>query len=133
MTRTLPYSLPQNFDQGRLRDDERLLITVLTGLVPLHVMRLRDPVRMAEARATASERLELISGGDILAGSRAVHTKADRDERRQLLNAIALTVAVFAHEPGGVSVFGEHWCTAPHPGCPNGARAEGAPAEGASQ
>lgn len=34
-------------------------------------------------------------------------------------NAYARTLAILAYEPVGVTLFGVHFCTAPHDGCPH--------------
>lgn len=34
-------------------------------------------------------------------------------------DTLARGLAVLAYEPGGVGLFGLHWCAEPHPGCPS--------------
>jgi hypothetical protein len=92
-----------------------LLMTVLDGLIPLHLMRLAqlsegDRSRLAERYADA-----LAAGADRLT---APGNFDDRAERSEALTALAGALAIGAMQPGGVTWAGRHWCTKPHPNCP---------------
>lgn len=101
------------------------LRTVLEGLVPLHMMRLNRPGEMSRARAEAQDLGDVIAeAGDRLTASGNFRSPSDRATRSQVLNAMATCLALGAHQPGGVTWVGAHWCTAPHNECPN--REEGA-------
>ncbi|MFF9787118.1 hypothetical protein [Streptomyces nigrescens] len=107
MTVPVPESL------GHLR-------TLLEGLVPLHMMRLNRPGELSRAHQEAEGLGDVIAEtGDRLTASGNFRSPSDRAARRQVLNAIATCLALGAHQPGGVTWAGAHWCTAPHPNCPN--------------
>jgi hypothetical protein len=79
--------------------------------VPLHILELRrwSPERRAAAAADAATTIG--SHGDaLLFGGR---------QCAETFNALALGLALLAHQPGGVAFAGEHWCTDPHAGCPS--------------
>jgi len=98
-----------------------LLLDVLSGLVALRTLTLADPVERdrAQERATAPGGwADAISeyGDRIL---NAAQFRGDRQERGRLLTAMAAALAIGACQPGGVTWSGRHWCTTPHPDCPN--------------
>lgn len=92
-----------------------MLLTVLNGLIPLHLARLAglsegDRRRLAEQYADG-----LATGADrlVMPGN-----FTDRRERSQALTALAGGLAIGAMQPGGITWAGRHWCVTPHPGCP---------------
>jgi hypothetical protein len=92
-----------------------LLMAVLDGLIPLHLMRLAelsegDRRRLAERYADG-----LAAGADRLT---APGNFDDRGERAEALTALAGGIALGAMQPGGITWAGRHWCTTPHPNCP---------------
>lgn len=92
-----------------------MLLTVLNGLIPLHLARLAslsegDRKRLAERYAD-----ELAAGADRLT---APGNFTDRRERARALTALAGGLAIGAMQPGGVTWAGRHWCARPHPDCP---------------
>lgn len=97
-----------------------LLVTVLTGLVPLHIARhatLSEDDQHALAERAADG---IAAGADRLV---APGNFEDHHERAAALNALAAGLAALAHHNGGVTWCGLHWCTAPHPDCPRTTRA----------
>lgn len=129
-----------------LAASDPLLLDMLDGLVPLHLARIADlgPHRAvvdtvevslghlaAEMRGRAAADLDgirLLPPADglawvlAMAGDRLIapdeHPKSRR-VRGCVLSAAALTLALGARQPDGVTWGGRHWCTTPHPGCPN--------------
>lgn len=67
------------------------LRVILEGLVPLRILALSRPGELDRARAQAGDLADVIACG----GDRLV-----------------------AHDPGGVTWAGLHWCTGPHEFCP---------------
>jgi hypothetical protein len=91
-----------------------LLLTVIEGLVPLHLAHLTalsdgDRKRLAEQYAD-----QLAAAADRLT---APGNFEDRRERGQALTALAGGIAAGALQPGGITWAGRHWCTRPHPNC----------------
>ena len=103
--------------------DHDTLITVLGGLVPLHLMRLTRPGELSRAQSEAAADGGLADtiaeAGDRLTAPGNFRKPADREARCQVLNAMATCLALGALQPGGVTWCGAHWCTAQHPDCPN--------------
>jgi hypothetical protein len=100
---------------------DRLLL-ILDGLVPLHLMRLDRPGELARthAEATAQDGLadRIAEAGDRLTAPGNFRDPEDRRIRGRLLGAMATCLALGAHQPGGITWAGRHWCTAPHTNCP---------------
>lgn len=95
------------------------LRVVLQGLVPLRILALSQPGELDRARAQAGDLADVIAcGGDRLVAPGNFRGAEERKARRQVLNAVATCLAVGAHDPGGVTWAGLHWCTGPHEGCP---------------
>lgn len=93
-----------------------LLADILRGLVSLHLAQLtavsgHDRHALAERYADG-----IATGADRLT---APGNFADRRERSEALTALAGGLALGAMQIGGVTFAGHHWCTAPHPNCPN--------------
>jgi hypothetical protein len=85
--------------------DSTLLRTALQAAVPLWIHDVRDwtPERRVEVAREAAPLLA--SKGDVLMfGGR-------RGEAAEVFNALARAVACCAYQPGGVTVFGDHWET----------------------
>lgn len=97
------------------------LLLILNGLVPLHLARFAThPGERTRAHVEAGDLADTIAAaGDRLTAPGNFQDKADRHTRGELLTAIATCLALGAEQPGGISWGGAHWCTAPHPGCPN--------------
>lgn len=96
------------------------LLTVLDGLVPLHIMRLTRPGELSRAHAEAQDLGDLLTeGGDRLTNPAAFRAAADRHTRGQLLSAMATCLALGARQDGGITWSGRHWCTTQHPDCPS--------------
>lgn len=93
-----------------------LLADILHGLVPVHLARLA--AASGRNRHVFAERYAdgIASGADRLT---APGNFDDRRERGEALSALAGGLAAGAMQPGGVTWCGLHWCTAPHPDCPN--------------
>lgn len=98
---------------------ERLL-TVLDGLVPLHIARLGRPDEMNRTHEEAQDLADRIAeAGDRLTAPGNFRNPEDRQTRSRLLSAMATCLALGAHQPGGITWTGAHWCAAPHPDCPH--------------
>lgn len=97
------------------------LRTVLEGLVPLHILTLSRPGALDRARAQAGDLADVVAcGGDRLVAPGNFRGAEERKARGEALNAVATCLAVGAHNPGGVTWAGLHWCVAPHERCPGG-------------
>jgi hypothetical protein len=106
---------------------DRVAITVLAGLVPLHIATLQaNPARLRAARRDIDGCIDVITAaGQHLQegnwrltqrGTVVRYTKRDHAERRQALTALARALAVCAlTRPAGVTFAGLHWCS--NPGC----------------
>lgn len=92
-----------------------LLMTMLDGLIPLHLMRLSDLSEGDRRRLAERYADDLAAGADRLT---APGNFDDRAERSEALTALAGGLAIGAMQPGGVTWAGRHWCTKPHPDCP---------------
>jgi len=96
------------------------LLLILDGLVPLHLMQLNRPGELHRAHAEAGDLADRISeAGDRLTAPGNFRNPDDRRERSRVLNAMAVCLALGARQPGGITWAGAHWCTNPHPECPN--------------
>jgi hypothetical protein len=102
---------------------QEMLLFVLGGLVPLHLMKLANPAELARAQQEAA----LIGGqadviaeaGDRLTAAGNFSGAEQRRIRGQALSATARAIALGAMIEGGITWCGTHWCTAPHDDCPN--------------
>lgn len=105
-------------------DDARhlqALVNLLGGLVPLHMLRLSDPGRrMRVAYEAGNLAAYIAAAGDHLTNPAKYRRPDDRQARARVLSAMAAGLALGAYQPGGITWGGSHWCTAPHPECPNG-------------
>lgn len=106
-----------------------VLIPTLQAAVPLWVMdlsRTPEPTRMGLAREAADT---VASHGDVLIYGGKGCAAA--------FNALAKGIALLAYQPGGVTIFGHHWCVGsghqgiPHDGGPCDAEAARVPRAGA--
>lgn len=93
-----------------------LLADILHGLVPVHLARFaacsgHDRHVLAEQYGDG-----IASGADRLT---APGNFQDRRERSEALTALAGGLALGAMQPSGITWCGLHWCTRPHPDCPN--------------
>jgi len=108
-------------------DSERtaLLRVTLETAVPMWAVTVASwPTgrRLREAHEAA----EVIShGADVLfhapmrkPGAAAPGQMAREYRPAEVCNAIAKALGIGAHQPGGVTWLGRHWCTAPHGTCP---------------
>lgn len=98
-----------------------ILLDVLGGLVPLHLMRLqRHPGEMSRAHSEAADLADAIAEhGDRLTNAGSFRDPAHRAERARVLSAMATCIALGAMQDGGVTWAGAHWCVQAHPACPN--------------
>lgn len=84
--------------------------TVLGGLVPLFMMRLARPSEMARAIEAAADLADVLGGsGDRLTAPGNFKSPSDHVLRGDALNAAAMTLALGAYQPGGVTWCGMHW------------------------
>lgn len=84
--------------------------TVLSGLVPLYMMRLARPSEMARAIEAAADLADVLGGsGDRLTAPGNFKSRSDHVLRGDALNAAAMTLALGAYQPGGVTWCGMHW------------------------
>ena len=122
--------------------DPGVLGVALDGLVPLWALKVQawTPEKLAAERdATA---WAIACGGDALFSAIAGPSRSDmrlptpdaltaeqmKDGgvarsygRGEILGVLAKAIAMGSLLPGGVTLLGRHWCTAPHPGCHRGA------------
>lgn len=85
--------------------------------VPLHIARLRGVPADRRRFYLPHGWHGLVSMADsMMFPSRFKGAKKGRAELAS--NLYARGLAVLAYEPGGVTLFGAHFCTAPHDGCP---------------
>ena len=81
------------------------LVTLLDGLVPLHMLTLS---RKGISQARIDAALETISSSGDAFEPGGVRSK---DARGSLLGALAEAIAMIAlTNPDGVDLFGSHWC-----------------------
>lgn len=100
--------------------DHGPLLTILDGLVPLHLMRLARPGEYQRALAEAGDLADAIAeAGDRLTAPANFRAPSDRRTRGELLNTMATCLALGARQPGGIVWAGRHWCIAAHEDCPN--------------
>lgn len=89
------------------------LVEALRCAVPLHMAAIRTWPAARRRAYLPPGWAEAVGFGDaiLFGGSwkRAV----------RVFDAYARGLAVLAYEPGGVSLFGAHWCASPHDGCPH--------------
>lgn len=86
------------------------LAITLQLAVPLQMWELRhcdDQQRVAMAAAAAD--VVASHGDDLQFGGRHC---------AEAFNALARGLAIGAHQPGGITFRGLHWCTSAHEGCP---------------
>lgn len=110
-----------------MQPPQHLLLTLLDGLVPLHIAVLdADHFLLREARRNAGDLADAVTacGDRLLRGNWALTNKGkvrrlgtrEHAERRQALNAMARALAVRAlTADGGIDFAGRYWCIAP--GC----------------
>jgi len=98
-----------------------MTLEILTGLVPLHILRLmHHPGELTRAQCESGELADTIAEyGDRLTNPGSFSDRGHRAERSRLLNAIATGLALGALKPGGITWAGLHWCTETHTACPN--------------
>lgn len=90
------------------------LAAVLGGLVPLYIMRLARPSEMARAIESAADLADVLGpSGDRLTAPGNFKSRSDHVLRGDVLNAAAMTLALGAYQPGGVTWCGMHWCATP--------------------
>jgi hypothetical protein len=90
-----------------------LLLSSLDAAVPMWMLELKHATGAQRAEIGSRCAEEVAAHGDVLLyggkGCAAV------------FNALAKGIAVAAHQPGGVTVFGRHWCVgSQHMGVPHG-------------
>lgn len=105
--------IPKARHHGGVGDAE-CLATVLDALVPMSILGMAgmthtDRMAMADVDAVTGHADVLIAGG---------RSEPGVDPMAALVRGIA----VCAYAPGGVTIFGRHWCASAHEGCPNGTR-----------
>jgi hypothetical protein len=85
--------------------DSSLLSITLSMAVPLWIEELR-PLTDEQRLARASGLADIIgSQGDII-----LYPSGKKGETAKAFNALAEGVAIGAFQPGGVTVFGQHFC-----------------------
>lgn len=95
------------------------LLTILDGLVPLHVANLADPGEYERAQSRKEELADVLGeSADRLVAPENFRHPDDRRRRGQALNAAAACLALGAYQYGGITWAGRHWCVKPHTGCP---------------
>jgi hypothetical protein len=123
-------------------DRVRRLLLFLEAAVPLRAMEMSQwpPERRVQEAAAAADLIA--HGADVLfrpdgtlpestaarlraptvltltREQAAAGIKASGFRPAEIFNAIAKGLAIGALQPGGVTWFGQHWCTAPHGTCP---------------
>lgn len=91
------------------RNEQRTMDVLLPSLllaVPMWIHRLRttgEDQRVALAKDCAD--VIAAHGDDLLYRSKKPGRTAE------VFNALARGIAIGAHQPGGITVFGQHWCT----------------------
>lgn len=96
-----------------------LLLEVLQGLVPLHIAQQATTPQHDQATAALRHADTIAAYGDRLTAPGNFQDPDDRRARGRLLTAMAAALAHGAAQPGGITWCGAHWCTSPHPACPN--------------
>lgn len=86
----------------------------LRWAVPIHMLELRDVPARRRRSYLPPGGLESLGMADAIMFQAKNWKLAAR-----AFDAYARTLAILAYEPGGVTLFGVHWCTAEHPGCPH--------------
>jgi hypothetical protein len=96
-------------------------LDALEGLVPLYLIRFEaQPLELARAFAESDSAADILAeSGDRLTAPGNFTGAEERDRRGEALSATARALALGALQPGGVTWSGRHWCTQPHPDCPN--------------
>nr|MDQ2876850.1 hypothetical protein [Actinomycetota bacterium] len=96
-----------------------LLPIALSAVVPLWIERVR-PMTDGQRQARAAELAGIIgSRGDVI-----LYRGSKRGETAAAFSALAEGLAIGALQPGGVTAFGQHWCTG-HQACKAAAAAAG--------
>ncbi|MFI9079152.1 hypothetical protein ACIGW8_22225 [Streptomyces sioyaensis] len=97
------------------------LLILLDGLIALQRAGFAaHPGKRDRAFVEAGDLADTITeAGDRLTASGNFTAPADRQTRGELLTVMATCLALGAEQPGGIDWGGAHWCTAPHPDCPN--------------
>jgi hypothetical protein len=108
-------------------DSERitLLQVTLETAVPMWAVTVASWTADRRMRAAHDAAEVIAHGADVLFHTppRRPGTTAPRQTTREyrpgeVFSAIAKALAIGAHQPGGVTFLGRHWCTAPHASCP---------------
>lgn len=93
-----------------------LLLDLIEGMLPLQIARI-DALSGADRAALAQQAADsLATGADRLT---APGNFTDRRERAEALTALTAAIALGRRQPGGITWAGHHWCTTPHPHCPD--------------
>jgi len=101
-------------DVGQEAEAIERLFLILDGLIA---------IRLAEIAALSDDdrqRLAQQAGDELAAGADRLTAPGnfdDRRERARALAALANGIAIGAHQPGGITWAGRHWCNAPHLDC----------------
>lgn len=85
----------------------------LRWAVPIHIAELRNWPAARRRSYLPPGGLESLGMADAI----MFQTKSWKGTARAF-DAYARALAILAYEPGGVTLFDLHFCTAPHPGCP---------------
>lgn len=97
-----------------------LQFDILNGLVALRLAEFTQPEAHAAAAARAAETADVIAEyGDRITAPGNFTDPADRRDRGRAFAAMATAIALGAHQPGGITWAGHHWCTTPHVNCVN--------------
>lgn len=90
------------------RDERKIFDTLLPTLqlaVPMWIQRLRGTDEWQRVALAREDAQAVAERGDAL----MYRSKPGRSG--EVFNALARGLAIAAYQPGGVTAFGEHWCT----------------------
>lgn len=95
------------------RNNRLILAESLRFAVPIHMLELRDVPADRRRHYLPPGGLEALGFGDVL-----MFKGQRRQTAARAFDAYARALAALAYQPGGVTLFGAHFCVAPHDGCP---------------
>lgn len=109
---------PPTDTPARLPDN---LALALDGLIHYRLAQFQArPDELRRVQQEAGDYADTLAEcGDRLTAPGNFPGRTDRRARAEALTAAATALALGALQPGGITWAGMHWCTNPHPGCPN--------------